>query len=142
MINEVLDLSKIEANRLDINLNDFILQDLMKIIIDSIVPYTKINKNILKFKIPEKSISLFSDEMKLKQVLFNLLTNACKYSENSEVHISITEQKINKVDCIKIIVKDKGIGIAKEELADIFDPFTRVNKEKNINVTENFLCMF
>jgi len=134
LINEVLDLSKIEANRLDINLGEFILDDIVEMIKDSIVPYTKINNNILKINLPSSKIKIFSDELKFKQILFNLLTNACKYSENSTVLFEIKQKTIDKVKCINIKVKDKGIGIAKDELVDIFDPFTRVNKDKNANI--------
>ena len=134
LINEVLDLSKIEANRLDINLGEFILQDIVEMIEDSIVPYTKINNNILKINIPKSNVKIFSDELKFKQILFNLLTNACKYSENSNVLFQINEKKINNIKYLNITVSDKGIGIEKDELSDIFDPFTRVNKDKNANI--------
>ena len=56
LINEVLDLSKIEANRLDINLGEFVLQDIIAMIKDSIIPYTKVNNNILKVKIPKRKV--------------------------------------------------------------------------------------
>ena len=67
LINEVLDLSKIEANRLDINLGEFVLDDIVEMIKDSIVPYTKINNNTLKVNIPNSKIKIFSDELKFKQ---------------------------------------------------------------------------
>ena len=82
LINEVLDLSKIEAHRLDINLNDFILQDVIEMIEEAINPYTNINNNILNIKISKRSINVFSDELKIKQILFILLTNECKYSSD------------------------------------------------------------
>ena len=134
LINEVLDLSKIEANRLDINLNDFVLQDVIKMIEEAINPYTTINNNVLNINITNKPINVFSDELKIKQILFNLLTNACKYSTNAEIDFKINVKKINKTDNLNITIKDRGIGIAKDELDLIFDPFTRVNKEKNINI--------
>ena len=134
LINEVLDLSKIEANRLDINLSEFLLEDIINLIKDSIVPYTKINNNKLEVSIPQKTIKIFSDELKFKQILFNLLTNACKYSNNSKVLFKINIKTINKREYLNVIVKDNGIGIAKDELNDIFDPFTRVNKDKNVNI--------
>jgi len=134
LINEVLDLSKIEANRLDINLSEFILQDVIIMIKDAIQPYTKINGNILNFKIPKKPIKMFSDNLKFKQILFNVLTNACKYSEKSEIIFSIKNKKIDNYNYLEIIIKDKGIGISKEELEFIFQPFIRANKEKNINI--------
>ena len=134
LINEVLDLSKIEANRLDINLSEFLLTDIINMIKDSIIPYTKINNNNLKVTIPKNTVKIFSDELKFKQILFNLLTNACKYSHDSDVTFKIDLKKINKREYLDIIVEDKGIGIAKDELTNIFDPFTRVNKDKNINI--------
>ena len=134
LINEVLDLSKIEANRLDINLGEFLLQDIISMIKDSITPYTKINNNSLEINIPDYPIPIYSDELKFKQILFNILTNACKYSENSKVFFDVKEKVVNNIEYLHITVKDQGIGIDKNELNDIFDPFTRVNKEKNINV--------
>ena len=134
LINEVLDLSKIEANRLDINLSEFKLEDIINMIKDSIVPYTTVNNNTLEVTIPKNTINIFSDELKFKQILFNLLTNACKYSHDSKVLFKVNLKTINKREYLDIRVKDTGIGIAKDELDDIFDPFTRVNKDKNINV--------
>ena len=134
LINEVLDLSKIEANRLDINLGEFKLNNIITMIEDSITPYTKINNNKLKIDVPKKLLTIFSDELKFKQILFNLLTNACKYSDNSTVLFKIKEKIIKGIKYLDVTVKDKGIGISNDEIDDIFDPFTRVNKDKNAHI--------
>ena len=82
--------ARLKEKLLDINLSEFLLTDIINMIKDSIVPYTKINNNNLKVTIPKNTVKIFSDELKFKQILFNLLTNACKYSHDSDIHLYIS----------------------------------------------------
>jgi len=134
LINDILDLSKIEVKKIDINVGKFILNDLIDSVNETLVPYAKINNNIIDVTLPKKIIFMSSDELKLKQILFNLISNACKHSENSNIRLIISEKVKNKSKRITFKIQDKGEGIPKEKLANIFDPFTQAKSEVNSKV--------
>ena len=125
IINDILDLSKIEAGRMNINIESvniyYIFHDIQSIfshITDSkgIEFYTEIDPDI-----PE---NLFMDEVRVRQILFNLIGNAVKFTEHGYIKISAKQEKIseNKINLI-VNVKDTGIGIAKDSREIIFKAF-------------------
>ena len=127
LINDILDLSKIEVKKVDLNISEFKLIDLIDSVKNTIDPFAKINNNIINIDLVDNSITMDSDELKIRQVLFNLLTNACKNSENSAV--TLTVNKIKKDDSfVEFIVEDKGRGISSDFIDNIFEPFSQDNK--------------
>jgi len=86
LINDILDLSKIEVKKMGVNIATFKLEEMILTVKDTLEPYANINNNLIKVNQPKKSITVRSDEMKIRQILFNLLTNACKHSEDSTVN--------------------------------------------------------
>ncbi|MBN1116939.1 MAG: PAS domain S-box protein [Bacteroidales bacterium] len=129
LINDLLDLSKVEAGKMDIKLETFQLSSLIEEL-----------ENIFSLRISEKSFkyianiqkgvptTLIFDEIRLRQILINLLSNATKFTEEGEVRMNISASnritKDNKEYCdLKIEVKDTGIGIKKEYLQEIFEAF-------------------
>jgi len=134
LINDILDLSKIEVKKIDINVGKFSLTELMDSVNETLTPYAKINNNVLDINLPNKTIFMSSDELKLKQILFNLISNACKHSENSTIKLLISEKMKKKSKIIIFKIEDKGKGIPKEKLANIFDPFTQAKSDVNRKV--------
>ncbi|MBC8256120.1 MAG: response regulator [Candidatus Marinimicrobia bacterium] len=127
LINDILDLSKIEVKKIDINISSFELKDLVNSVKTTLEPYAKINRNNIQFNLPKKSILVNSDELKIRQVLFNLLTNACKNSEESDIILSVTRETVKKENYIVFKVQDFGVGIAKNKMKEIFEPFNQGN---------------
>ncbi len=124
LINDILDLSKIEAGRMDVTLEDFLLEDLLTEVNASITPLL-VNKNI-HFKTVKKTntqIIVSTDKGKVIQVLINLLGNAVKFTHEGmiELHISGTDKEL------KFDVMDTGIGISEEEQKIIFEEFRQID---------------
>ena len=93
-----------------------------------------INNNIIKVNQPQKSITVRSDEMKIRQILFNLLTNACKHSEESTVNLLIQQEKIDDLNYLSFTIQDSGLGIPKSKLEEIFEPFSQADSTENSKV--------
>lgn len=126
LINEVLDISKIDAGEMELQIESFNLQDLLSEAITLNSPL--INKrNITIEEHIDNSIFLQTDKTRLKQVVLNLLNNAVKYNkENGKV---IIEARLSKSESICLSIKDTGIGIRKEDQGKIFEPFNRANNK-------------
>lgn len=133
LINEVLDLSRIESGRLELNIEEIDVKEVLLSCIKLI--QQQISSRHLKLidNISRKGYVVKADAMRLKQVLLNLLSNAIKYnSENGQVTISgeVTDKKR-----IRIIVSDTGAGLSDESIAKLFVPFQRLNEVDNIEGT-------
>lgn len=130
LINDVLALSKVEENNPDINLSLFSIESMLTYVIEMIS--SEIDKQNNQFSLINKlTISeIRSDEVKLKQILINLLNNAAKFTENGEIQLTIFE---SDKDEIIFEVKDTGIGISEENLEQIFDSFYQVENSLSRN---------
>lgn len=129
MINEVLDIAKIESNTVKLNFTDVNLRILVEEVCNILRPIA--NKKNVKFVNDVTLLSIRGDYVKLQQVLFNIIGNAVKFSpENSEVKISAEEL----FDSVEVRVKDEGIGIPKEYHKKIFEKFYQV--ENSLSKTE------
>ena len=124
IINGILDLSKVEAGKMDLECEDFIISKIIDETLNSMSSLS-VRKNI-KFILENNvdEMNIHADKAKLRQILYNLLTNAIKFTpENGEVSVSI-----DKTDNgIQVSVKDTGIGIPAEMQEEIFSPFTQVD---------------
>jgi len=133
LINDILDLSKVEAGKTVIDYHPVNLKSIVAEI-DTVFQMKALEKGVtlnfdLSNDIPE---SLISDDRYLRQILFNLIGNALKFTHKGSVDIQIrTIQKINddsKVD-LKFVIKDTGIGIQENEIVTIFEPFIQATKK-------------
>ena len=134
LINDILDLSKVEVKKMDVNIAKFNLKELILTVKNTLEPYANINNNIIKVNQPQKSITVRSDEMKIRQILFNLLTNACKHSEESTVNLLIQQEKIDDLNYLSFTIQDSGLGIPKSKLEEIFEPFSQADSTENSKV--------
>jgi PAS domain S-box-containing protein len=123
LITDILDISKIEAGKVDIYIEKFKLSDVVKEVVETIAPLA--NEKGLEFScnLP-KGVRLVSDEKRLKQVLTNLVSNAVKYTDRGSVHITANRLKDNLV---KVSVIDTGIGITREQTGRLFQPFQQLD---------------
>lgn len=127
MVNDILDLSKIESGSFDIDIKQFNLKQMLLRLLKSIKSLA-FNKNIeLIIDIDLTNELICADEIRLKQVLYNLLSNAIKFTSSGKKIGIRAETKVNNA---VIEVWDKGIGISNKDLEKIFDPFIQVAKVK------------
>ncbi|WP_114749380.1 histidine kinase N-terminal 7TM domain-containing protein [Pleomorphovibrio marinus] len=128
LINHVLDLAKIEAGKTEMDFQEVNLYELIKSIAD-VVSYQS-QQNDLEFLLyvsPDVPESIWADELKLKQVLINLLNNALKFTKNGEVTLEVKKVAMLDSDHVTLTfgVRDTGIGIAEEKQKMIFDAFSQ-----------------
>ncbi len=127
LINDLLDISQIEAGRLTIDSEEFRFSEIMKNIVSTYTTHSRIKGLNFVYE-SSMELDLFrGDSLRIHQVITNLLTNAIKYTEEGEVRLnaSIT-RKENERAWISILVRDTGIGISVKDIHSIFDSFTRV----------------
>ena len=127
LVNNILDVSKIESGRFELEQIDFEVEELIHRTIELILPKTQAKHIDLICRIaPETPSSCVGDPIRLQQILFNLLGNAIKFTERGEIILTIAPHKHDRRRlCIEVC--DTGIGIASEKLANIFDDFTQAD---------------
>ncbi|MFQ6055216.1 MAG: ATP-binding protein, partial [Methanosarcinales archaeon] len=126
LVDDLLDLSKIESGRMELKIEPIALSDIIKCSIENIQQLAD-EKNIeINIDLPEELPKIIGDKDKLIQVLVNLLSNAVKFTPNYG-KILVKARKRNKEKNVEVRVKDTGIGIAPENLDKIFDKFYRAN---------------
>jgi signal transduction histidine kinase len=126
LINQVLDLSKIEAGKLELNPQTVQLAPLIKEVIDTAGQLAEKNKNRLIVEAQENVGALTADPMRLKQILLNLLSNSCKFTKEGEVALRVRKVADGR-DWIELAVADTGIGMTSEQQAKLFQDFTQAD---------------
>jgi PAS domain S-box-containing protein len=126
LINDILDLSKIEAGRLEIRPETILIRDVCQASL-SFVTEPAVKKGVALSFIPDPRIStVLADPLRLKQILVNLLSNAVKFTPSQgKVFLQVTPDL--EKNCIEFSITDTGVGIAPEDLARLFQPFTQVD---------------
>ena len=127
LINQVLDLSKIEAGKLDLNPEVVSLPPLIDEVIGTARQLAEQNKNKLTMICPRELAPLTVDPMRLRQILLNLLSNACKFTKEGEVSLTVTESNRDDRNWIDFAVRDNGIGMTEEQLGKLFQEFTQAD---------------
>jgi two-component system, NtrC family, sensor kinase len=122
LINEILDLSKIEAGKLDLNLEPVNLSRLIDEVIGTAGQLADKNKNRLVIEAQENLGRLNADSMRLKQILLNLLSNACKFTKEGEVALRV-RKVADEREWVELAVADSGIGMTAEQQAKLFQDF-------------------
>jgi signal transduction histidine kinase len=126
LINQVLDLSKIEAGKLELNPQTVQLAPLIDEVVGTARQLADQNKNRLTAEAPDDLGSLTIDPMRLRQILFNLLSNACKFTKGGEVKLK-ARRFVDGRDCIEVAVTDTGIGMTPEQQAKLFEEFSQAD---------------
>jgi GAF domain-containing protein len=126
LINEVLDLSKIEAGKLDLNPERIDLTRLIDEVIGTAGHLAEKNQNRLVVEAQENMGALTADSMRLKQILLNLLSNACKFTKEGEVALRVRKVADGR-DWVELAVVDTGIGLTAEQQAKLFQDFTQAD---------------
>ncbi|MBF0336106.1 MAG: hybrid sensor histidine kinase/response regulator, partial [Alphaproteobacteria bacterium] len=123
LINEILDLSKIEAGRMDIHPEAFPIADLVSEVATTIRPLVEKNGNRLQVDCPPAAGSMHSDQIRVRQVLFNLLSNAAKFTNDGVILLGVSRE----ADGVLFSVRDTGIGMAPEQMRRLFKEFSQAD---------------
>ena len=127
LINQVLDLSKIEAGKLELNPQTVELAPLINEVVGTVRQFAEQNNNRLTAEAPGDLGSLSVDPMRLRQILFNLLSNACKFTKGGKVNLK-ARRLVEGRDWIEIAVADTGIGMTPEQQVKLFEEFTQADR--------------
>ncbi|MHA1600281.1 MAG: PAS domain-containing sensor histidine kinase [Alphaproteobacteria bacterium] len=128
VINDILDLSKIEAGRMDLNPERFNVTDLLQDVMCTAQVLAGDNENSLVLDAPEDLGDLHADPLRTKQVLLNLLSNACKFTSGGEVRVSARRRITDDGDGeLRIEISDTGIGITDAQMQQLFAPFSQAD---------------
>jgi signal transduction histidine kinase/DNA-binding response OmpR family regulator len=127
LINDVLDLSKIESGRMELFLETFDLPALMSDVESTIRGLVERNRNRLALHCPPDIGSMHADVTRVRQILFNLLSNAAKFTENGQVDVEVATEVAAEGERLLFRVKDTGIGMSEEQVARLFQAFTQAD---------------
>ena len=128
LINDVLDLAKIESGKMDIYLETFETPAMVNDVVSTIDTLVKKNGNQLKVEVDESIGEMRADITKVRQALFNLLSNAAKFTHEGVITLLVRSEQQNGVDWIRMSVSDSGIGIPPEKIDQVFDEFSQADE--------------
>ena len=127
LINDILDLSKIEAGRMELALSSFALAPLIADVVKTIEPLAAKNSNKVAANCDGGIGTMQADQMRLRQALLNLMSNANKFTERGAISIDARQEQGNGRDWITITVADTGIGMTPEQMGKLFQEFSQAS---------------
>jgi len=127
LIDSILDLSKIEAGKMDIEVKTFALPAMVDDVMPVVRSLMNKNNNELSVNCPADAGTMHTDLTKVRQALFNLLSNAAKFTENGRVVLDIGREKENGVDWVRFRVNDTGIGMTPQQMDRAFHEFAQAD---------------
>ncbi len=127
LINSVLDLSKIEAGRMDLFLETVPVHSVVDEVVSVVQPLASKGHNTLEVKVAGDVGSMHTDQTKVRQTLYNLLSNACKFTEHGRITLEVHRELVEEADSVVFTVTDTGVGMDAEQIKRIFEPFTQAD---------------
>src|SRR5262249_23432985 len=127
LINDILDLSKIEAGRMELQLDHFMLAPLIANVLETIEPLAAKNGNEVALHCDPAMGMMHADQMRLRQALLNLLSNANKFTDHSTITIEASQGHKDGRDWVTIAVSDTGIGMTAEQMGKLFQEFSQAD---------------
>ncbi len=127
LINDVLDLSKIEAGKMALFLEDFNVGEMIGEVASAVQPAIDKNRNELAVAVASDIGSMRADVTKVRQTLFNLLSNAAKFTNQGRVTLTAIRESTDAADWLQFRVTDSGIGMTPEQMATVFKAFTQAD---------------
>jgi len=127
LINGVLDLSKVEAGKMDLYLESIDIRQLVDEVTSTVGPLLQKNGNTLDIDWVGSPGVMYADMTKLRQILLNLLSNASKFTSNGRVSLRVWRTDEASVPWVGFAIRDSGIGITQEQLARLFQPFSQAD---------------
>jgi signal transduction histidine kinase len=127
LVTDVLDLSKIESNHIELRIEEFDLNEMVREVVATVQPMVAEKKNKLVVRCPANLGIVSTDQTKLRQAALNLLSNAAKFTQEGTITLSVQRRKRQAGDWIEIQVQDTGIGIAESDIGRLFQNFGQAN---------------
>ncbi len=127
LINGILDLSKIEAGRMELHVEAFDVMAMIRDVVATIHPLMEQSTNTLTVQCATNLGTMSADAAKVRQSLLNLLSNACKFTEMGAITLEATRAFYERIEWINFRVTDNGIGMTPEHLATVFDAFSQAD---------------
>jgi PAS domain S-box-containing protein len=127
LINDILDLSKIEAGKMGVHLETFDVAQMIDEIASTVQPTVAINSNTLQVDVAKNAGEMCADLTKVRQILLNLLSNSCKFTDHGTITLSADRRTIDHRDWLRFIVRDTGIGITAEQQQNLFREFSQAD---------------
>ncbi len=131
-INDVLDISKIESGNIDLAPQNLVLKQFLEDILPEAHILAERKQNRLIVNLPDEAISIRVDPGKLRQVLINIIGNACKFTENGEVIIEASFEPKPRQQWVNFNISDSGIGISDEDIEGIFSPYEQRSSSRKL----------
>jgi len=127
LINDILDLSKIEAGKMELYLETFSIPKLIEGVVETLQPLINTNANTLHVACPTDLGMMRSDMIKVRQSLFNLLSNAAKFTKEGSISLEVSRDMWEEREWIQFRVSDTGIGMTPEQLLKLFQTFSQAD---------------
>jgi signal transduction histidine kinase/CheY-like chemotaxis protein len=127
LINDVLDLSKIEAGKMGLHLETFDVAQVIEEMVTTLQPAAAKNANSIHVRLADNVSVIKADITKVRQILFNLLSNACKFADHGTITVDVDQIKVDKRDWIQFRVSDTGIGISPKQKENLFQEFAQAD---------------
>ncbi len=127
LINDILDLSKIEAGKMELFLESFDLAGMIAEVASTIQPMVQANANTLSLVLAPDLGAMHADQIKVRQGLFNLLSNAVKFTRDGTITVDAGRERMDGLEWIVFRVTDTGIGLSAEQLVKLFQDFTQAD---------------
>jgi signal transduction histidine kinase/ActR/RegA family two-component response regulator len=127
LINDVLDLSKIEAGKMGLHLETFDVAQVIEDMVTTLQPAAAKNANSIHVNVAENVSVIKADITKVRQILFNLLSNACKFTDHGTISVDVDQIKVESRDWIQFRVSDTGIGISAKQKENLFQEFAQAD---------------
>jgi signal transduction histidine kinase/DNA-binding NarL/FixJ family response regulator len=127
LINDVLDLSKIEAGKMSLHLETFDVAGMIEEIVTTLQPAVEKNKNALRVHLGDEVGMMRADITKVRQILFNLLSNACKFTDHGTISVDVNQSASEGLDLLQFRITDTGIGISAKQQEHLFQEFAQAD---------------
>jgi two-component system sensor histidine kinase/response regulator len=127
LINDILDLSKIEAGKMGLHLEKFDVAQMIEEIASTVQPAVAKNTNILEVDVAKNAGEMHADLTKVRQILLNLLSNSCKFTDRGTISLKVDRRTIDRRDWLQFEVRDTGIGITAEQKENLFREFSQAD---------------
>jgi len=127
LINDILDLSKIEAGKMTLYLEEIAIDSMIRDVVSTIMPLIEKNENRIVVECPQDIGSMKADMTKVRQTLFNLLSNASKFTEKGEITLTVSKVEHTTGPRLHFTVRDTGIGMNEEQLGKLFQSFSQAD---------------
>lgn len=125
LFNDILDFSKMQAGVIDVNLENVKVMSVVEDVMSTIRPLARKNRNTISVTQQGFVNTMFSDPGRVRQVLLNLLGNACKFTEEGTISLKVVSETVDQVDWLTFSISDTGIGISQEMIPQVFREFSQ-----------------